>query len=162
MGLPQRKEHRLAGYDYSSPGGYFITICTKDKRNLFWASNQLVNDYPILTPTGKIVLRCIQSIPILHPDIQLSLFNIMPNHIHLILEIHAPKATSIRHIIGQMKRSASMQAGFPIWQRNYYDHIIRNDVEYQNVWRYVENNHWKWREDCYHSPDDESLPFPHP
>ena len=89
MELPQRKDHRLAGYDYSSPGGYFITICTKDKRNLFWASNQLVNDHPILTPTGKIVLRCIQSIPALHPEIQLSLFNIMPNHIHLILEIHA-------------------------------------------------------------------------
>ena len=157
MEQPQRKKHRLSGYDYSAPGGYFITICTKEKRNLFWASNQLIDGQPVLTPTGKIVLRCIQAIPTHYPGIQLDVFNIMPNHIHLILMVTAPNSVSIVRVIQQMKRSVTVQAGVPVWQRDYYDHIIRSDAEYQNIWRYVAYNHWKWLDDCYFTPDD----FPH-
>ena len=154
MEQPQRKKHRLSGYDYSAPGGYFITICAKEKRNLFWASNQLIDGQPILTPTGKIVLCCIQAIPTHYPGVRLDVFNIMPNHIHLVLAVTAPSSVSIAHVIQQMKRSVTIQAGILVWQRDYYDHVIRNDTEYQNIWRYVAYNHWKWLDDCYFTPDD--------
>ena len=158
MELPQRKRNRLDKFDYCSPGYYFITICAKGRKNLFWASSELQNDRPVLTPAGQAVLQCIQSISACYPSVRVDQFNIMPNHVHLILEIHQPNCTSIPVIIGEMKCSASRLAGFSVWQKGYHDHVIRNDLDYQRIWAYVTNNHWKWREDCYFIPDCSSHP----
>ena len=154
MELPKRKKNRLDGYDYSAPGFYFITICSCNKENLFWASNHLINDQPIFTPAGEFTKQCIQAVSSSYPGIRVDQFNIMPNHIHLILEICQPNGVSLSIAIGQMKRRASRLSGFPLWQKGFYDHIIRTESEYQMIWRYVANNHWKWRDDCYHIPDD--------
>lgn len=151
MDAPQRKAIRLAEYDYSTPGYYFVTICSRGKANLFWASGKLVNDHPTLTPSGKIVRQCIQAIPLLHSTVRLDQFSIMPNHIHLILEITSPGGITISNVIAQLKRKATILIGTPIWQRNYYDHVIRSEADYQRIWTYVVNNHWKWREDCYYT-----------
>ena len=102
--LPTRKRNRLEHFDYSTCKGYFITICTKDRKNLFWVSKQpdfmgqatpiLVGEDSILPPVnvqlstiGKIVNEAILSIPVYYPNIELLQYVIMPNHIHMILMI---------------------------------------------------------------------------
>ena len=89
--LPKRKPNRLKEYDYSSPGAYFITICTNDRRNLFWenvgASIARPQDVR-LSEYGKIVDSAIRNIPVHYPAITVDSYTVMPNHIHLLLQIN--------------------------------------------------------------------------
>jgi putative transposase len=79
-----RRSNRLKGYDYSKPGFYFVTGCTKNRQNLFGEIN---NNVMYLNDAGKMVLRCWFEIPTHYPNVKLHEFIIMPNHIHGILEI---------------------------------------------------------------------------
>jgi len=92
MDLPKRKPNRLREYDYSTPGAYFITFCTKDRKNLFWenvgASIARPQDVQ-LSSCGKLADHAIQQIPIRYPSISVDQYVIMPNHIHLLLQINA-------------------------------------------------------------------------
>ena len=63
-------------------------------------------------------------------------------------------APTIPKIVGQMKRWLSKQAGYSCWQKSYYEHIIRNEQEYQNICEYIENNPLKWNLDKYYSTDE--------
>jgi len=85
----QRRSTRLEGYDYSRPGGYFVTICTKDKIQLL---AELEAEKVILSPIGKIVERCWLGIPDHFPNAELDEWVIMPNHIHGIILIHVARA----------------------------------------------------------------------
>lgn len=124
--FPQRKRNRLINYDYSSTGAYFITVCTKDKKSLFWSKNQpdFVGEDIILPPDsvqlstyGKIVEEAIKSIPEHYPHIELLQYVVMPNHIHMILFISyddgrmISSPTSVLTAVGQMKRYASKKIG---------------------------------------------------
>lgn len=113
MELPKRKQNRLSCYDYRNLGYYFITICTKDKKKLFWLSPN--TDNPKLTDFGCVVDECIRKIPEIYPMIHLDKYVIMPNHVHLILVIEGreenPKGPSISNVIGHMKRAASKMTG---------------------------------------------------
>ena len=78
----------------------------------------------------------------------------MPNHVHLLVVLQSdcgrPVAVPmISHVINQFKGYASKQAGFSIWQRGYYDHIIRNEQDYLSVWNYIDTNPAKWAQDEY-------------
>jgi len=80
---------------------------------------------------------------------------IMPNHMHMIIVLHpgngpAKLAPTISRIIQQFKGSISKQVGFSIWQKSFYDHIIRNDQEYEKIYDYIETNPLKWEEDKYY------------
>ena len=92
MKLPKRKRNRLTQYDYSTPNAYFITICTEKRKNLFWtevgAAIGRPHDVP-LTNIGMIVKQGILDIPEHYPTITVDHFVIMPNHIHLLLQINA-------------------------------------------------------------------------
>lgn len=160
----ERKSLRLEGYDYSKAGYYFITICTLEKRHLFWNGTASVGadiirpHLPELTDLGQMVDRLILDIPNHYPNVTVDKHIVMPNHIHLILRleengrmISAPtKSTST--IIGQMKRISSKLAGRPLWQKGYYDHIIRNEPDYLRIWQYIDTNPAKWTEDEYYTP----------
>ena len=163
--LPVRKRNRLKDYDYSSNGAYFITICTKDKKNLFWDKKQtdfvgediiLPPDSVRLSPYGKIAEKAINAIPKYYPHIELLQYVVMPNHIHMILFISynsgrmISSPTSILTAVGQMKRYVSKKIGTAIWQRSFHDHIIRNQTGYEKIWTYIENNPQKWEEDCFY------------
>lgn len=81
----------------------------------------------------------------------------MPNHIHLILVLNEPSGRmisaptkSLSTIVGSMKRYASRVAGFPLWQKSFHDHVIRNEPDYLRIWQYMDSNPLKWEEDCYH------------
>lgn len=156
MELPKRKQNRLAEYDYSTPNAYFITICTDNRKNLFWTNVGAVIDRPDnvpLTNLGLIARQSIHDIPKHYPAITIDHAVIMPNHIHLLLQINTDAngrsmiAPTISTVVRLMKGAVSKQAGFTVWQKGFYDHVVRNEKDYLEVWNYIEGNPSKWAED---------------
>ena len=162
MTFPQRKPNRLTEYDYSTPNAYFLTVCTENRKNLFWKNVGAISDRPEnvpLTNLGCLVRQCIIEIPMHYPMISVDNFVVMPNHIHLLLQIHTDAdgrsliAPTISTVVRLMKGTVSKQAGFSVWQKGFYDHVIRNDKDYQSIWNYIQGNPSKWTEDqLYISP----------
>jgi REP element-mobilizing transposase RayT len=149
MEQPTRKNIRLTAYDYSAPGAYFITVCTKNKENLFWSDVGAVIGRPENVPlnhTGQIVDQAIKNIPNHYPAISADRYVIMPNHIHLLLQIRGGAdgrsmiAPTISTVVRSMKGFAVKQAGIPLWQKGFYDHIIRSEADYLDCWQYIEGN----------------------
>jgi len=151
--LPKRKQVRLKDYDYSQNGYYFITVCTKDRKLLFWESVGADIIRPNLSNYGKIVDRAINAISSHYPNMKVDEYVIMPDHIHLILKISnddkngriisAPTKT-IMTVVGQMKRWVSKEIGFSVWQKSYFEHIIRDENDYIEKAQYILNNPLKW------------------
>ena len=170
MEMRRRKKNRLKDYDYSQPGCYFITICTFNKENFFWAHNPVGADIirpsrQTLSQYGVIVEQAILDIPCHYTGITVDKYVIMPNHVHMILRlpqmcgriISAP-TKSVSTIIGQMKRHSSKKCGVPFWQKGFYDRIIRDKTEYLRICKYIETNPAKWQEDIYYAvPREERL-----
>ena len=156
MGLPKRKPNRLTEYDYSTPNAYFITVCTENRKNLFWADVGAIIDRPEdvpLSEIGMIVRQKIRDISKHYPAITVDHAVVMPNHIHMLQQIHTDIngrsliAPTISTVIRLMKGAVSKQARFSVWQKGFYDHVIRNEKDYQEVWNYIEGNPGKWTED---------------
>ncbi len=156
--LPRRKNIRLQNYDYSQAGYYFVTICTKNKKNLFWETGSTCNcslqKLP-LSDIGKIIDLEINKINSIYANVEINKYVIMPNHIHMIIILcaisgRAKLAPTISRIVQQFKGSISKLVGFSLWQKSFYDRIIRNDHEYQEIWNYIETNPLKWEEDEYY------------
>ena len=166
--FPKRKRNRLKNYDYSCAGAYFITICTKDKKCIFWDKNQstfvgediiLPPDNIQLSPYGKITEDAIKAIPEHYPHIELLQYVIMPNHIHLILFIPYDNGrliaspTSVLTAVGQMKRHVSRKIGVTIWQKSFHDHIIRDKNDFEKIFKYIYENPIKWQYDCFYTKE---------
>lgn len=157
--LPNRKNIRLKGFDYAQSGYYFITICTKDKQNLFWTVGASFAGPMLELPLsniGKIIDTEINKINTIYKTtVEINNYVIMPNHIHMIIIIHSEKEQTkliptISRIIQQFKGAISKQVGFPLWQKSFYDRIIRNQIEYEQINEYIETNPLKWTEDKYY------------
>ena len=154
--LPVRKNIRLH-YDYSRAGYYFITICVKDKHELLWCESVGTRiARPPLSDIGKVIEKAIENIPNIYQSTTIAKYVIMPNHVHLIIQIcdeygRAMRVPTISTIINQMKGYVSKQIGYSIWQKRFYDHIIRDEAEYQRIWQYIDENPVKWDEDYYHN-----------
>lgn len=156
MDLPKRKNIRLNDYNYSSNGAYFITICTKNKENLLWKNVGANCVRPLdqlpLSKIGIVIENEIYKLNTVYENIKVDKYQIMPNHIHLIIFIYEDSngrtqfAPTISRIIKQFKGSITKQIGFSIWQKSFYDRIIRNEKEYQEVWNYIHNNPLKYLE----------------
>lgn len=163
MEYPARKRNRLAAYDYSSPGVYFITICTIDKQCLLSRFNvgATIGRPPelSLSEVGKAVEKAIKNIPVAYPFVAVDYYCVMPNHVHLLLRISSTKdgrpmaAPTVSTIIQQMKGTAVKSAGKRFWQKSFHDHIIRNVNDYQKIWEYIDENPFKWNEDCFYIPE---------
>jgi len=156
--LPRRKNNRLKEYDYSKAGYYFITICTKDNNNLFWnigvSYNQQSEKLP-LSNIGEIIDMEINNINSIYENVEIDKYVIMPNHVHMIIVLHEGNDQSkviptISRVIQQFKGSISKQVGFSLWQKSFYDNIIRKQEEYENIYEYIETNPLKWEEDKYY------------
>ena len=157
MKLPKRKPNRLTGYDYSSCGAYFVTLCVKDRLQRL---GEIVGDdahiVPIiaLSETGLVVQKYIKGM------VGVDQYVIMPNHIHLIIQIpntnsgtmwaSSPTPQSISQRMKSFKTLVTKEIGCSIWQRSFYDHVIRNEEEYQKIWRYIDENPVKWEEDRFY------------
>jgi REP element-mobilizing transposase RayT len=163
ISLYHRKSIRLKEYDYSSPAEYSVTICTKNKECVL---SEIANEKVKLSPIGKIAMQCWEEIPQHFPNVELDAFIAMPNHIHGIIIInplvgvhnyeplqrHAFQHT-IRKSLGSIIRAYKgavkticQNGGYSefVWQRNYYEHIIRSDKELNNIRDYIINNPLKW------------------
>jgi len=161
-----RKPNRLHDYDYSKNGAYFITICTKNRMEIL---GNIVGDDAHIVPTiiqhseyGEVVKKYIENISVLYDDVNVDNYVIMPNHVHLIIVLHnsqnngtmwassPTKQIGIPQIIRSMKTMITKKIGFPLWQRSYHDHIIRNQKDYNRIYEYIQNNPKTWANDCFH------------
>ena len=156
MELPKRKAIRLPAYDYRTPNAYFITVCTENRKNLFWTDVGAICDRPStvpLTHLGMIVRQSIEEIPKHYPAVAVDHYVIMPNHIHLLLQIQTGSdgrsviAPTISTVIRLTKGAVSRQAGFPVWQKSFYDHVVRSEQDYLDIWNYIDGNPSRWKED---------------
>ena len=153
--LPKRKHLRLKEYDYSQNGAYFITICTKDRRCLF-------GPVGADSISARIVKRTFQEIIAQRPGIDSPVFVVMPNHFHAIITIERAdmeSAPTISDVVQAFKRYSTVEYGkmvhkglLPpydkqVWQRSFHDHIIRNQADYDDICRYIEENPLQWEQD---------------
>ena len=151
--LPVRKKIRLEGYDYSQDGCYYITICVKDGHEMLWeeCANVGARIARPLSGIGNVVKIAIENISKIYDYVFIDIFTIMPNHIHMIVRIEnngrAMRAPTISRIINQFKGYVTKQIGFSIWQKLFYDEIIRNEQAYRSIWQYIDENPTKWAED---------------
>ena len=156
MELPGRKNIRLKDYDYSQNGAYFITICAKDSLNLFGEASvgaDLVSARMELNNAGQMVGEIFLETVNSFDGIIADNYVVMPNHFHGIIVISREQADTrsaptktISGVVQAFKSKTTVEyiravkAGmFPsfnkqIWQRNYYEHVIRDEKEYQTKW----------------------------
>lgn len=152
MNLPQRKNVRLENLNYSEVGAYFLTICVKDRKQILSNIVGATSGRPQieLTEIGHIVEIAIRNIEKYYPSVSVDIFIIMPDHIHLLLQIHTDEngrpmvAPTIDRVVKQFKGYVSKKIGFPLWQKSYYDHVIRCEQDYAEAYEYIENNPIKW------------------
>lgn len=169
--IRNRKQNRLKGFDYSANGYYFVTICTKDREKYF---GNIIDDKMILNNYGEIVKACWLEIPDHFPNVELDEFQIMPNHVHMIIIIHNVKMSvgnknicslQNNNISWQTKLSGSLSSiirGFKIgvtkkcrlnnkkiiiWQKSFYDHIIRTENSLYFIREYIKDNPINWNRD---------------
>lgn len=165
--IHHRRSIRLKGYDYTQAGAYFITICTHNRECLF---GEITDGRMQLNHAGIMLEHYWRAIPEHFPHVVLDAFVVMPNHIHGILYIHdtpvgannyspLPSAIPAGMSHGTSKTVGSVVRGFKIgvtkwirchtaihdvWQRNYYEHIIRDDRALQRIRHYIANNPKQW------------------
>ena len=162
MTLPKRKIIRLDGFDYSQDGVYFITICTKDHKCLLSKINkeQELEDAVVdLTPLGEIAQKHLIELSEKHPHIEIPIYVIMPNHIHIMISIlntDSNTKKSVSDFVCAYKSLVAIECNkvFQIkdlFQRSFFDHIIRNEKDYNNIFNYVLHNPGKWIYDRYYS-----------
>lgn len=139
-----RRSIRKKGYDYSRPGWYFVTICTHKRQPLFSSIN---NSQAVLSPIGNIASNIWAKISLHFHDVHLDAVVFMPDHMHAIVNIGEQSNTSLSIIIQNYKSiSARKISAFTkskvkqIWQRNYYEHIIRNERALNLIRLYIELN----------------------
>jgi putative transposase len=161
---------RCPAWNYTSPGCYFITICTRDRRCFF---GKVVQSTMILSPLGKIVAEEWAQTDLVRSEIRLDAWVVMPNHFHALIEIldHGKNAShpwdpaskrsrlqahSLGAIVGQFKSICTKRiwrAGYPDfgWQPRFHDHIVQNDTALQRIRDYIHNNPAKWEHDRHFS-----------
>jgi REP element-mobilizing transposase RayT len=149
---PRRRPLRLPGYDYSHAGAYFITVCTHDRVMLF--GEVIDRDVP-LNEMSMIVQKAWDDLPTHYPAIDLDAFIVMPNHVHgiIILADEPEMRHAIPEIVRGFKtfpaRRINERAGKRgiVWQRGYYEHVIRNDKALGRIRDYIANNPARWADD---------------
>lgn len=157
--ITKRKEIRIKEYNYPQIGMYFITICTKDRQCILSKIMSKENKTQInLLYEGKIADKYIKNINKVYSNMCISYYVIMPNHLHMICEImgengpsRTPTPTNaiIPAMVSTFKRLTNKEIGNKIWQRNYYEHVIRNEREYIEIIQYINNNPINWNKDKY-------------
>ena len=152
-----RRSIRLPGYDYGSEGYYFLTIVTAGRLELF---GTIVDGEMRLSPEGACVERVWSDLPRHYPRVSLDAFIIMPNHVHGILILGpdtgtAGKRVPLCEVVRGFKTFSARRvtairgvSSTPLWQRNYYERIIRDDRELQHVRQYIDANPAVWDDDA--------------
>ncbi len=172
--IHQRRSIRLPGFDYTQLGAYFVTICADRRECLF---GKVADGDVVLNHFGRLAHEEWTYTEIIRPEVQLDEFVIMPNHIHGIITMRQPEGSVGAHgraplscedaPLQRPPRSlGSLIAGFkspvtkrinqsrhtpgqPVWQRNYYEHVIRGERDLHRIRQYIRDNPARWAEDIY-------------
>ena len=171
-----RKTIRLKDYDYSSAGYYFVTICVKDRQELLGkvvgttarvspsgdetGASHRGHPFVELTPIGQCVAETIQNAN--RGNVRIDKYVVMPNHIHMIVvlgsitdDLYAEHQfhvlSSLQQVVRNIKSFVTKWVGFPLWQPRFYDHIIRNEADYERIWQYIDENPALWNDDEYNT-----------
>ncbi len=147
---------RLAGYDYSQPGFYFVTICTQQHRLVF---GTIVDDQVYLRGPGQIAQSVWVTLPRRFAHVKLDEYVFMPNHLHAIIALtdldptQAGPRAALWEIVRVFKAVTSYHIhrseGKPwfAWQDDYHDTVIRTEAALQQIRRYILENPLRWKQD---------------
>jgi len=125
--LPKRKRIRLKNYNYASEGYYFVTICTFDKQPNISLYNETVKQILFSLPTRFLGLR-------------IDHYSLLPTHLHVIF-VFEQRKTALGQVVRSFKSLVSKETGKKnFWQRNYYEHVIRNEAAVLKIREYIQNN----------------------
>ena len=152
-----RRSIRLRGYDYAQPGAYFVTTSTQHRECVL---GEIAQGAMKLNAAGAVVQDCWDDLPRHFPHVELDAFVVMPNHVHGIIVLTSvgagfKPAPTKRHPLPQIVRAFKTFAarrinehrgtpGVPVWQRNYYEHVVRNDDELNRIRQYILDNPMHW------------------
>ena len=165
--MQQRKQIRIPDYDYSQNGYYFVTICTENRERILAeifpvGADDSVRPYGAfehkLTPVGKMVEDCVCRISENDPAVSVQKYIVMPNHIHMVIAIddtaggqsRPPLPKIVQGFKSVTTRNAWAYGYKHLWQRSFYDHVIRGEAEYLEIWQYIDENPAHWAEDEYY------------
>lgn len=169
--MQTRRNPRLEGYDYSQRGAYFVTICAADKQSLFGTmrtadvvggdayiapADAHIGPHVELTTIGEIVEKYLSSVP------GMEKYVVMPDHVHFLVTVPGRSAgatgpmwasaptvvavSSLSKLVRSLKTLSTKAAGGPLWQRGYYDHIVRDENDFLRCWRYIDENPVRWED----------------
>ncbi|OIP68571.1 MAG: transposase [Oscillatoriales cyanobacterium CG2_30_40_61] len=153
--IHHRRSIRIPGYDYSQPGAYFVTICIWQRECLL---GEIQDENILLSNYGEVVNFNWFNLIRVYPHIELDSFVIMPNHIHGIIIIKEQnRGHSLSEIVRGFKTFSARRinqirsvSGIPVWQRGYYEHIIRNETAFSKIQEYIINNPYNWETEEMH------------
>lgn len=157
-----RRSIRLPYHDYASAGVYYVTICTAQRQCIL---GEIVDDTVMLSTVGCVVDECWQWLAQQYPYIELDEYVVMPNHLHGILVISdnrrggsrtAPTTDnkSLGRLVGAFKTVSTKRVnilrhapGAQLWQRNDYEHIVRDEDDWNRIRAYIQHNPGRWAAD---------------
>ncbi|MCF6319165.1 MAG: transposase [Proteobacteria bacterium] len=166
--LPKRKQMRLKHYDYSQQGLYFVTICCQN-HSCYYGS--IKDDSMQLNHAGMMIEKWYLKIPRKFTNFSIRDYVIMPNHFHCVLEIIQSetavantgatipsvvqwfKTMTTNDYIKNVKTKNWQRFDKKLWQRSYYEHVIRSETSHQKIVDYIQYNPQKWTEDKYYKPN---------
>jgi len=164
---PSRRSIRLPGFDYSNAGTYFVSLCADGRRSIF---GRITQGQVRLSQCGRLARRCWMELPAHFDNVQLGSFVVMPNHVHGIVLVLGragtacraptserfgkPRRGSLPTIVRSFKSAVTRNArrhlgltGQTIWQRGYFEHVVRNEAALERINAYIASNPETWHID---------------
>jgi REP element-mobilizing transposase RayT len=145
--VPPRKSLRLSHYDYAMPGAYFVTACTHERTCLL---GKISDGTVRLSEAGRVVAQVWQDLPAHYPNFSLDEFVIMPNHLHGLLVIEREGGRPLSNLMRAFKAFSTREIKAqrlvtdPVWQRGYYEHVVRDEADLAVICQYIQDNPAKW------------------
>ena len=167
MDLPKRQQNRLENFDYGNIGCYFVTLCTNQRQHIFKIEQSNVGNDLCVVPSSdlcivppiqnQIISKWIKETENKYQNIHFEKYVIMPDHLHFIIRITEQhtgcslqdairffKTMTTNEYMKNVKKQLLTPFNKKLWQKSYYDHIIRNQEDYNDIWEYIESNPKKW------------------
>ena len=156
-GYSRRSSPRLSHYDYRQEAHYFVTVCTRDH---VCRLGRIREGIMCLSDAGALVAESWLALPEAVPDLHLDAWVVMPNHFHGIVALHAvesERSHDLSALVGRFKAVSARainhhdgRQGEPVWQRSFYDHVVRNETDLERIREYVANNPARWSDDRFY------------
>lgn len=147
--LPYRRNLRWHGYDYATPGPYFVTVCVDPRQGPVLA--EVVDDQMVLTPAGLIVQHEIDAAVAALPCMRMDIARVMPDHFHMLPWLMEREAPPLGVFVNRVKSSAACRInklrgtpGVPVFQRGYFDRVLRCPEDVERFRDYIERNPEEW------------------